>query len=200
LVDTDGKGVQSIHEKGLVANGNSYELDCIIFATGFEVGTGYSRRAGYDPIGKNSIRLSDKWADGVRTLHSFHAQGFPNLFIVGHAQGSYTTSYTYSYDFKAKHLSYIIETAIKEGAFEVEVTAQAEQEWVDEIISVYRNQANFNSECTPGYYNNEGKPSALFAQNSAYGKGPIPFFEKLTAWRNEGSLKGLEFRKYLERK
>ncbi len=140
LVDTDGKGVQSINEKGVLANDQFYEVDCLIFATGFEVGTGYTTRSGYDPIGKNGLRLSEKWKAGIRTLHSFHVQGFPNLFVVGHAQGSYTTSYTHSYDIKAQHLSYIIGECQKQEVREVEVSLEAEQAWVDEIIRVHRNQ------------------------------------------------------------
>jgi len=195
LIDTDGKGVQSINEQGVVANGQLYEVDCIIFATGFEVGTGYTRRAGYDPIGKKGIRLSEKWADGIRTLHSFHVHDFPNLFIIGHAHGSYTTSYTHSFDVKAKHLSYILQSCFKKGIQEVEVTEDAEQAWVEEIIRVYRkNQEAFNAQCTPGYLNNEGHRSRLAAQNSSYGKGPIPFFKILQAWREEGNMVGLELR------
>jgi len=182
LVDTDGKGVTAINEKGIVANGQLFEVDCIVFATGFEVGTGYTRRSGYDPIGKNQQRLSEKWADGIRTLHSFHVHGFPNLFVIGHAQGSYTTNYTHSFDVKAKHLS---DT--------VEATEQAEQDWVDEIIRVYRNQAAYLAQCTPGYLNNEGQPSLIAVQNSAYGKGPIPYFKILEAWRTEGNMAGLKF-------
>ncbi len=192
LIDTDGKGVQSINEQGILVEGQLYEVDCIIFATGFEVGTGYTRRAGYDPIGKNGISLSQKWANGIRTLHSFHVHDFPNMFVIGHAHGGYTTSYTHCFDVKAKHLSYIIGECLKKGMKEIEVTPEAEQAWVDEIIRVHRNQEAFQAACTPGYYNNEGNPSQLAAQNSAYGKGPIAYFEKLDAWREEGSMKGLK--------
>ena len=194
LIDTDGKGVQSINEQGIMVDGQLYEVDCIIFATGFEVGTGYTRRAGYDPIGKSGLSLSEKWVNGIRTLHSFHVHGFPNMFVIGHAHGGYTTSYTHSFDVKAKHLSYIIKECMKKDKNEVEVTEAAEQAWVDEIIRVYRDQEAFRASCTPGYYNNEGKPSPLAAQNSAYGKGPIKYFEKLQAWRKEGNMLGLEFR------
>ena len=194
LVDTNGKGVQTITEKGVVVDGQLYEVDCIIFATGFEVGTGYSRRAGYDPIGKNGVSLSEKWVDGIRTLHSFHVHDFPNLFIIGHAHGGYTTSYTHSFDVKAKHLRYIIEACLKRGIKEVEVTQEAEQAWVDEIIHVYRDQAAFNAACTPGYYNFEGNTSLLVAQNSSYGRGPIRYFKRLKDWQDEGNMEGLEFR------
>ena len=48
LLDTDGQGVERITEKGVVMDGVEYELDCIVFATGFEVGTDYQRRCGYE--------------------------------------------------------------------------------------------------------------------------------------------------------
>merc|ERR1719230_690344 len=69
LVDTNGKGVERITEKGVVANGVEYEVDCIIYATGFEVGTEYTRRSGYDVTGRNGLPLSEYWQHGVRTLH-----------------------------------------------------------------------------------------------------------------------------------
>ena len=53
LVDTQGKGVTAITATSVIANGEEYPVDCIIFATGFEVGTGFSRRAGYDVEGKD---------------------------------------------------------------------------------------------------------------------------------------------------
>ena len=58
LVDTDGKGVERITEKGVVVNGVEYEVDCIIFATGFEVGTSYTRRAGFDVVGRGGKALT----------------------------------------------------------------------------------------------------------------------------------------------
>jgi len=50
----------------------------------------------------------------------------------------------------------------------------------------------FLEECTPGYYNNEGKPSAAAVRNGPYGAGSIAFIELLEKWRAEGSLQGLE--------
>ena len=83
LVDTDGRGVERVTERGIVANGTEYPVDCIVFATGFEVGTSYTRRAGYDLIGRNGLALSDKWANGWRTLFGLQANGFPNCFFPG---------------------------------------------------------------------------------------------------------------------
>ncbi len=54
--------------------------DCLIFASGFEVGTRYARRSGYETVGRDGITLPDHWTDGMRTLHGIHVNGFPILF------------------------------------------------------------------------------------------------------------------------
>jgi cation diffusion facilitator CzcD-associated flavoprotein CzcO len=92
LVDTHGRGVQALTERGVVANGREYEVDCLIFATGFEVGTSYTRRAGYDIVGRGGVTLSDHWANGLRTLHGLTAHGFPNCFFLGFTQTAITIS------------------------------------------------------------------------------------------------------------
>src|SRR4029077_6951318 len=69
LVDTHGRGVERLTERGVVAKGVEYELDCLIYATGFEVGTDYSRRAGYEIVGRDGLTLTSKWADGASTFH-----------------------------------------------------------------------------------------------------------------------------------
>jgi cyclohexanone monooxygenase len=85
-VHTDGKGIERITERGIVANGVEYELDCIIFASGFEVGTPLERRAGYEVYGRGGVALSQKWKDGVSTMFGMQTHGFPNCFIVGLSQ------------------------------------------------------------------------------------------------------------------
>ena len=83
LVDTQGRGVERITPKGVVVDGVECEVDCLIFATGFEVGTDYTRRAGYDITGRDGQTLSGKWGGGIRTLHGFQTHGFPNCFFMG---------------------------------------------------------------------------------------------------------------------
>ena len=88
LIDTDGKGVERITETGVVVAGVEYEVDCIIYASGFEVGTEYKRRAGFDLTGRDGLKLSEAWADGMRTKHGIHVHGFPNAFFVQPTQGA----------------------------------------------------------------------------------------------------------------
>ena len=79
LVDVSAsKGVERLTEKGIVANGVEYEVDCIIFASGFEISTEISRRYAIDAIeGRDGLSLYDHWADGYKTLHGMTSRGFP---------------------------------------------------------------------------------------------------------------------------
>jgi cation diffusion facilitator CzcD-associated flavoprotein CzcO len=192
LVDTKGQGVERVTPNGVVVGGVEYELDCLIFATGFEVGTDYTRRAGYDIIGRGGAKLSERWKNGVRTLHGMHSRGFPNCFIMGPQQAGFTPNFPHLLDQESRHIAYIIQHCRKGGARTVEVSEAAEQEWVDTIVRLAGMGREFLEQCTPGYYNNEGKLSDLAAQNGFYGGGSPEFFRILEAWRAEGSLKGLE--------
>ncbi|MEM9409455.1 MAG: NAD(P)/FAD-dependent oxidoreductase [Acidobacteriota bacterium] len=194
LVDTDGKGVEAITEHGVVANGREYEVDCIVFATGFEVGTSYTRRAGCDVQGRDGLLLSEKWSEGLRTLHGLTSHGFPNLFFISAAQGGFTTNFPHYMDEAARHAGYILGRCFEEDLDTIEPSREAEDAWVEEIIRLSRFNEEFLEACTPGYYNNEGKPNPVSRQNSAYGKGPIPVFRKRAEWRQEGTMEGLEVR------
>jgi cyclohexanone monooxygenase len=195
LVDTDGQGVERLTERGVVAAGREYEVDCLIFATGFEVGTSYTRRAGYDIIGRGGLTLSQKWSEGWRTLHGLQVNGFPNCFFLGFTQTAVTVSVPYALNEQAKHVTYILETARRQGASTVEATLDGEQAWLDEMRDKARITERFYGACTPGYYNNEGKlgnPNGFFA--GMYGAGPIKFFRILEDWRADGQLAGVELR------
>jgi len=194
LVDTNGRGVERITERGVVANGTEYEIDCIIFATGFEVGTSYSRRAGYELVGRGGVTLSDKWAAGVRTLHGLHSRGFPNCFIMGNQQSAFTVNFPHAIDEQSRHIAYIVEQALKGGARTVEAAQPAEDAWVETILQLSRFGRDYLEACTPGYYNNEGKLSDLAAQNGPYGAGPEAFFKLMREWRDAGKLEGLELK------
>ena len=195
LVDTAGQGVDCITERGIVANGVEYELDCIIYATGFEVGTEYSRRAGYEIIGRDGITLTEKWADGASTFHGFHTRGFPNCFIISNLQSGFTVNFPHMLSEQATHLGYILSHAEKNGITRIETTKKAEDEWVQKIISLSQMNVKFLESCTPGYYNNEGKPSDRAIQNGSFGGGSVAFIQLLENWRADKSFAGLELTK-----
>ena len=192
LVDTAGQGVDCITERGIVANGVEYELDCIIYATGFEVGTEYSRRAGYEIIGRDGVTLTEKWANGASTFHGFHTRGFPNCFIISNLQSGFTVNFPHMLSEQATHLGYILSHAEKNGITRIETTKEAEDEWVQKIISLSQMNVKFLESCTPGYYNNEGKPSDRAIQNGSFGGGSVAFIQLLENWRADKSFAGLE--------
>jgi cyclohexanone monooxygenase len=192
LVDTDGKGVDRITERGVVVGDTEYELDCLIYATGFEVGTDYTRRAGYEVYGRDGVTLTEKWSEGAATLHGMHSRGFPNCFIFSPTQAGFTANFPHLLDEQSRHLAYILGHATEQGVEVIEASQQAEDDWVQRIIDMAQFNMRFLENCTPGYYNNEGKPAERSIRNSSYGAGSIAFFKVLADWRDEGSLAGLE--------
>jgi cation diffusion facilitator CzcD-associated flavoprotein CzcO len=195
LVDTKGRGVVQLTEGSAIVDGNEYPLDCLIFATGFETGTSYTRRAGYDVIGRNGISLAEKWADGLRTLHGLQSNGFPNCFFVGITQTAFTVNIPHTLNEQSKHVAYILGEAQRRGANVVEASADGEQAWVDEMQSKAHLGATFYAECTPGYYNQEGSGASKHGYFAGgYGGGPLAFFTIIEAWRNAGQLEGMELR------
>lgn len=191
LIHTDGKGVSKFTEKGVVFGDLEYQVDCIIFASGFEVGTDYTRRCGYEIYGNEGMSLSDKWKKGLSTFHGMHSRGFPNCFFFGPQHSAFTANYVHSLDEQSLHLAYILKEAKLRGFNKIEASKEAEEKWIKTIIDKARLNEDFLQNCTPGYYNNEGKPQGQ-AQNASYGGGPIEFFELVRKWRLAGTLKGLE--------
>jgi len=196
LVDTDGRGVEAIDETGVVASGKHFELDCLIFASGFEVGTDYTRRSGFDVVGRGGRRLSEHWAEGMRTMHGIHVHGFPNMFIVGPSQAANLISnITHNLTEAATTIALVVARAAEVGAGHVEVSGAAESAWVSKLAESGQIPLS-DPDCTPGYYNNEGRPVGRRELLNAgrYPEGPVAYFEYISAWRNSGSFEGLEYR------
>jgi cation diffusion facilitator CzcD-associated flavoprotein CzcO len=193
LVDTRGRGVDRITEKGLVFDGVEYAVDCIIFATGFEVGTAYTRRAGFEVYGRGGQSLTEYWANGLRTLHGFYSHGFPNCFHMGTTQNALTANFPHMLQDQAGHITRLIRHAMANQLGCIEPTAEAEAEWVATIRRKSVQNRRFQRDCTPGYYNNEGKPEegvGFFGEQ--YGGGPIEFDDIMGQWRADGQMKGLK--------
>jgi cyclohexanone monooxygenase len=196
LIDTsDNQGVERITKSAVVAGGVEYEVDCIIFATGFEVGTAWTRRAGYDLVGIGGKTLSDYWSDGMKTYHGFSSHGFPNCFILGQSQNGGSVNLTSVLDDQAQHVGYIIKEVMDRGARYAQPTKAAETEWVAEINRLAVVAARFLAACTPGYYNNEGhfgEPGSGGLGGGAYAPGINAFNRLMAEWRERGDLEGLE--------
>ncbi len=192
LVDTNGKGVERINETSVFANGEEYKVDCLIYATGFEVGTTFSHRANMELHGRDGLSLTEKWKNGASTLHGMHVNGFPNAFIIGNTQSGFTANFPHMIDEQSRHIAYILKEAGQRQATVVEAEPEAEAEWVQAIMNTAIMRQKFFEECTPGYYNNEGQPSPAAVRNGSYGGGPIAFVKILETWREDGGLKGLD--------
>jgi cyclohexanone monooxygenase len=195
LVDTDGKGVEAITEDGVVVGGVEYELDCIIYASGFEVGTAFERRAGYDAKGVGGVRLSEYWKDGMKTKHGMHVHGFPNMFIIQPTQGANLISNVpHNLTEAGKTIAMTIRHAVDNGYARMEVTQEAEDAWMELLMSGPGRMLGANDTCTPGYYNNEGQPlgpgMTLFL---GYPAGAMAYFQYIDQWRSKGDFEGLAF-------
>jgi hypothetical protein len=178
-----------------VVAGVEYEVDCIIYASGFEVGTPFERRAGYDVTGRDGVKLSARWADGMVTKHGTHVHGFPNLFVVQVQHGANLISNVpHNLTEAGKTIAMIVKHAIDSGAAEVEVAKEAEDAWLELLHS---GPGTFfgTTECTPGYYNNEGQPT-VHGRDFLVGfpLGAMAYFEYLDGWRKSGTFEGLVFR------
>jgi cation diffusion facilitator CzcD-associated flavoprotein CzcO len=195
LIDTDGKGVERITETAVVVAGVEYEVDCIIYASGFEVGTEFTRRAGFDLTGRDGLRLSEHWGEGMRTLHGIHVHGFPNAFVVQPTQGANLISNVpHNLTESGRTIATIVRHALDHGHREVEVTQEAEDAWIDLLLSGPGSMIG-SPDCTPGYYNNEGQDAGPARQLFVgYPLGAMAYFRYLDEWRSSGRFEGLEFR------
>ena len=195
LVDTDGKGVERIDETGVWVGGVHHRIDCLVIASGFEVGTPYERRSGYDVTGRHGTTLSGYWAEGMRSLHGIHVHGFPNLFVIGVSQGANLISNVpHNYVENGTTIATVIRHALNAGAIEVEPTKEAEDAWIERITSVQRGIRG-GMECTPGYYNNEGRPMGRreLLNSSGHPEGPVAYFRYIKEWRDSSLFEGLRF-------
>ena len=194
LVDTQGRGVEAISAAGVVVAGAQHSIDCLIFATGFEVGTDYSRRTGFEIIGREGLTLTDKWRDGVRTVHGLSVHGFPNCFILSIAQSGFTVNFPYLLDVQARHAAWVIAWALRNDAIEIEATPEAETAWVETVVAHSSASARRAKSCTPGYYNREGQANAKTRQGSFFYGSPTEYADILEASRAAATPEGFEVR------
>jgi len=196
LVDVStSKGVERITENGVVAGGVEYEVDCIIYASGFEITTEISRRYAIDAIeGRDGVSLFDHWRDSYKTLHGMTTRGFPNQFHTGFIQGGVAANTTAMLEQQAEHIAYIVSEALKRGATTVEPSREAQDAWIRTIRETSVDTAAFDQTCTPGYYNNEGGGGGEGIRShlgEPYAPGFYTFGDLLKAWREKGDLEGL---------
>jgi cation diffusion facilitator CzcD-associated flavoprotein CzcO len=193
LVDVSAtKGVERMTEHGFVANGREYEVDCMIFASGFEVTSDLERRWGIETVnGRDGRSIYDHWRHGPKTLHGTATHGFPNMFFIGYIQGGLNASVTEQFGRQGEHSAYIIGEALRGGIKAVEPSQAAQDAYVRHFEEMELDQSSFQRECTPSYFTNEGQVKAPWALFRQYGPGWDAFLKLLTDWREQGDLEGM---------
>ncbi|MCC0042712.1 MAG: hypothetical protein H6880_11105 [Rhodobiaceae bacterium] len=193
LVDTQGRGIERIMENAVVVDGVAYEVDCLVFATGFEAATSYTRRSECEFHGRGGKALSEHWSAGMSTLHGFLTHDFPNCLHMGLTQSGRAFHYTCAVNGQSRHVAYLVKSVIERGAKSIEPTVEAEQDYVA-LVSAPGPMRKCQDGRTPGYYNVEGKSSGDGFLDNQYPEGAVPFFRMLQAWRDEGDLAGMNIR------
>ncbi len=176
LVDTQGAGVDRITATGVVFDNREYEVDCIIYATGFASGVATANAGRFEVVGRGGTTLSDKWAGGTRSLHGVYMSGFPNLFIIGGiAQASLTINFTHILDEQATHVAGLIQGYQQAGVKTMEVRSDAEERWAQTLATKAVDRSKIIAECPPGDH--------LALLGSVYGGGPFEYVEICKQWR-----------------
>ncbi len=197
LVDCPA-GIERVTEKGLVVDGREYEVDCIVYSTGFEAElTPLHRRAGHEIIGRDGVHLADKWADGAASLFGMMSRGFPNLFVMPAPgqQAVVTVNYTQLAVLGASFVGRTIGHLAAEGVAVFDVSADAEADWTHKIVESFVDASSVMAACTPSRINLEGHPEAMNPRNGNYGRGLGDYFgyrRLLEEWLDAGECAGLE--------
>jgi cation diffusion facilitator CzcD-associated flavoprotein CzcO len=193
LIDVSStKGLEQITAKGFIANGADYEVDCILFASGFEVSGDLDRRWGIDKFkGRDNLSIYDHWRNGPKTLHGLMTHGFPNQYYIGYIQGALNASVTEQFGEQGRHAAYIISEALKRGLDVVEPSQDAQDGYVRRFQEIEVDMSAFQAECTPSYFSNEGQKMAPWSLFRAYGHGWAAFQSMVEEWRARGDLEGL---------
>jgi cation diffusion facilitator CzcD-associated flavoprotein CzcO len=179
LVDTKGKGITEINEKGVVFEGVTYPVDVLIYATGFEV----QKTGIYNQIvGKAGVEINETYKDGLRTLFGVHTHGYPNLFIMGGYQASFQFNLTFMLQCQGDHIAECIKYARDHNCREIDVTPETEEWWVQEVID-HRGKTTRNQDCTPGYYNFEGEFNRR--QDGNYNGGFLKYYTHMQSVRGK---------------
>ncbi|MDG1986859.1 MAG: NAD(P)/FAD-dependent oxidoreductase [Halieaceae bacterium] len=196
LIDTKGKNLDRISENAIEFEGQSFEVDCIIYASGFEAAAPSNRSGGFSLIGKNGVSIDEYWQEGRRTLHGMFVHGFPNLVMIhGIKQAATTWNGTYILTKHAQHFADLIKRCRdqKVGTFDIKI--KAENAWLCELEAKSTVDLEFLKDCTPGYINNEGQrlEGAIYA--STYGPGVFEYLKVLEKWRQSDLDQDMELTK-----
>ena len=193
LIDvSDTAGLEAMTEKGFVHKGEEYEIDCMIFASGYEVTSELKARWGIDEVnGRNGVSIYDYWSDGPLTLHGMMAHNFPNMFYTGYVQGGLNGTTTEMFSKQGYHAAHIISESLKRGYAAVEPTQEGQDAYLKRFREVELDLSNILESCPPSYFTNEGEKEAKWFLFRGWGLGWNNFQELLEDWRQEGSMQGM---------
>ncbi|MCP3425196.1 NAD(P)/FAD-dependent oxidoreductase [Rothia sp. AR01] len=181
LVDAaDNGGITQVTDTSIVVGEREYPVDCIVFATGFDVGVSGVVSGSLPVHGRGGRQLLETWGRGPRTLHGFYTHGFPNLFHLGGMQNANSVNFVHILQEQAHHVAEVISRADCEGARWVEPTVEDQEAWYQTVQATARDTSTFQAECTPGYYNGEGTRSIT---GMTFSPGPVVFHRLLRHWR-----------------
>jgi len=189
---SDTRGLEGLTRDGILFKGEEIPVDCVIWASGYEVTSELHRRWGISEItGRDGRSLYDHWTDGYRTLHGTMAHGFPNLFFMGLIQGGLNVSLPLVFEQQGEHIAWLIRETMDRGAASLEPSAEAEADWIREIKASSIDMEPIVRECTPGYYNNEGEEKVRWYLGDSWGPGWQPWLDLLEDWKGKGDLAGM---------
>lgn len=193
LVDSHGQGIERITPHSVIVEGREYAIDCLIYATGFDFNAGnMAERNQFEIYGRGGQSLTDKWRKGgIATWRGYQSRGFPNLVIQTGAQGVITTNFTHCLGEGGRYFAYLVAYARDNHIRTLEPGEQAERSWVEHINSKHFRDLH-DASCTPGYFNNNGRPMEGAGTNAFFQGNSQKFFARLKVWRESGELEGLE--------
>lgn len=188
------QGVERMTEKGFVADGVEYEVDLMVFASGFEVTSDLKRRWGIDTVtGRGGESIYDHWENGPSTMHGVITDNFPGMFYMGYIQGATNSSTTEQFNRQAEHIAFMIGETERRGAQTVAATKEGVEAYVQHCRENEVDMSEFQAECTPSYFNNEGEKNPKWALFKGYMAGWDAFRDMLADWRKLPDLPGVTF-------
>jgi len=197
LIDVSAtQGLEAMTEKGFIAGGQEYEIDAIVFASGFEVTSDLRRRWGFDDVvGRNGTSIYDYWGDGPKTLHGMTAHNFPNMFFTGYVQGGLNGTTTLQFGEQGRHASWVISQALQQGVKSIEPSKEGQDAYLKRFKELELDLSAILNDCTPSYFTNEGDKEAKWFLFRGWGLGWDNWQAMLEDWRQKGDFAGMTVEK-----
>ena len=169
LVDLQQTPIEVVNAQGIRTSDAQYDLDVLVYATGFDAMTGALTRANI--TGANELKLTDKWADGPATYLGLQVVGFPNLFtITGPGSPSVLCNMLVAIEQHVNWIGDCIDYLRRNHLRTIEATAEAEQEWVAHVNEVAQGTMYTAPSCNSWYLgaNIPGKPRIFMPYVGGY--------------------------------